>query len=219
LREARDHRGRRRRTALSLVMVAGFAGAVAWVLLGAFGPLALAPSVGFIVAALTYLIPIWVRVGRLGPSDTARHAMREDPTRYGADLALLVASAASLGAVALVLVSASSTSGAGRALRVALAIATVLLAWIVTHTVYMLRYATIFHTAHNKGVDFNQEEPPRYRDFAYLAFTIGMTYQVSDTAFTSSAMRGVALRHALLSYAYGTVIFALTINLLAGLAR
>jgi uncharacterized membrane protein len=207
------------RTTRSRVVVAGATGAVAWAVVGAFGPLVLAPSVGFVVAALAYLIPLWLRIGPMSPSDTEKHAVREDPTRYGADVTLLVASAASLVAVGLVLVSASRTSGAGRVLQVALAIATVLLAWFVTHTVYMLRYATIFHTEHNKGVDFNQKEPPRYRDFAYLAFTIGMTYQVSDTPFTSSEMRGVALRHALLSYAYGTVIFALTINLLAGLAH
>jgi uncharacterized membrane protein len=69
------------------------------------------------------------------------------------------------------------------------------------------------------GVDFNQDDPPRFSDFAYLAFTIGMTYQVSDTELTTPATRGTALRHALLSYLFGAVILAATINLIAGLAR
>jgi uncharacterized membrane protein len=66
-------------------------------------------------------------------------------------------------------------------------------------------------------VDFNQQEPPQYLDFAYLALTLGMTYQVSDTAIRSSAVRRTALRHALLSFLFGAVILASTINLVVSL--
>jgi uncharacterized membrane protein len=65
---------------------------------------------------------------------------------------------------------------------------------------------------HDKG-----EPDPDYRDFAYVAFTIGMTYQVSDTELTSRAIRSTALRHALLSFVFGTAIIAMTINVVAGL--
>jgi uncharacterized membrane protein len=68
-------------------------------------------------------------------------------------------------------------------------------------------------------VNFNQDEPPDYVDFAYLAFTIGMTFQVSDTDLQESAIRHTALRHALLSYLFGAVIVAGTINLVAGLVK
>jgi uncharacterized membrane protein len=67
------------------------------------------------------------------------------------------------------------------------------------------------------GVNFHQDEPPSYRDFAYLALTLGMTFQVSDTDLRTTAIRATALRHALLSYVFGTVILAATINLIAGL--
>ena len=69
------------------------------------------------------------------------------------------------------------------------------------------------------GVDFNQDAPPRYTDFAYLGFTIGMTFQVSDTELTAPEVRVTALRHALLSYLFGAVILAATINLVAGLVN
>jgi uncharacterized membrane protein len=64
---------------------------------------------------------------------------------------------------------------------------------------------------------FNQAERPDFRDFAYVALTIGMTFQVSDTDLQSSAMRATALRHALLSFLFGAVILAATVNLVAGL--
>jgi uncharacterized membrane protein len=84
------------------------------------------------------------------------------------------------------------------------------------HTVFALKYAQLYHSGPGGGIDFNQDEPPRYSDFAYLAFTIGMTFQVSDTDLTSGAMRRLALRHSLLSYLFGAVILAMTINITAG---
>lgn len=56
-------------------------------------------------------------------------------------------------------------------------------------------------------------------DFAYLAFTLGMTYQVSDTDLKTARLRRIVLFHTLLSYLFGTVIVAATINLVAGLAK
>jgi uncharacterized membrane protein len=84
--------------------------------------------------------------------------------------------------------------------------------------VFTLRYAHLYWSAHD-GVDFNQESEPDYHDFAYLAFTIGMTYQVSDTDLTTRVMRRTALRHALLSYIFGAAIIAVTINVVASLAK
>ena len=68
-------------------------------------------------------------------------------------------------------------------------------------------------------MDFNEKDRARYSDFAYLAFTIGMTYQVSDTNLSTRQIRATALRHALLSYLFGAIIIAAAINLVAGLAR
>jgi uncharacterized membrane protein len=67
------------------------------------------------------------------------------------------------------------------------------------------------------GINFHDPEPPRFRDFAYLAFTVGMTYQVSDTEIGLASIRATVLRHALVSYLLGAVVLAVTINLIAGL--
>jgi uncharacterized membrane protein len=88
----------------------------------------------------------------------------------------------------------------------------------MVHTVFMLRYAQLYYAGEQGGIDFNQADPPTYTDFAYLAFTIGMTFQVSDTPLRSKVIRRTALRHALLSYLFGTGILATTINLVASLS-
>jgi uncharacterized membrane protein len=205
--------------ALLQVGICAIVGLLAAIAAGLLGPIWLALLLGWDAAALTYLIWTWFRVGRLNADDTAAHATNEDPTRQGADLLLLFASAASLVAVGVVIVNASDSSGVGRIMQTVIGVGSVIIGWLIVHTTYTLRYARLFHDGHPGGVDFNSDEMPDYRDFAYVAFTIGMTFQVSDTSFTSSAMRATALRHALLSYLYGTVIIATAINLVAGLTK
>jgi uncharacterized membrane protein len=83
--------------------------------------------------------------------------------------------------------------------------------------VFTLRYARTYYSEPTGGIDFNEEDPPTYLDFAYLALTIGMTFQVSDTNLTSKPIRRTALGHAMLSYLFGAVIVALVINVVASL--
>ncbi|EKB47146.1 putative membrane protein [Cecembia lonarensis LW9] len=88
----------------------------------------------------------------------------------------------------------------------------------MVHTLYTLRYATIYYGAVPGGISFNQNEPPQYTDIAYMAFSVGMTYQVSDTDITTREMRSAVLRHSLLAFLFGTGILATTINLVVSLA-
>jgi uncharacterized membrane protein len=64
-------------------------------------------------------------------------------------------------------------------------------------------------------VGFQDDEPPDYADFVYVAFTIGMTFQVSDTDLAKRPIRRAALHHALLSYLFSSVILAITVSLVA----
>ena len=101
----------------------------------------------------------------------------------------------------------------------AMGIATIVISWLVVHTVYTLRYADLYYRPPTGGIDFKsgREYEPDYHDFAYTAFTIGMTYQVSDTDVRSPLMRRNVLRHALLSFLFGAVILATTVNVIATL--
>lgn len=121
-------------------------------------------------------------------------------------------------AIGLVRSRAATSSGAAKDRQAGLSLASVVLFWGVVHTVFTLRYTRLYYTGTDGGVDLHQDDPPRDGDLAYLGFTIGMTFQVSDTDLTTTEIRVTALRHALLSYLFGAVILAATINLIAGLA-
>ncbi len=193
-------------------------GAMTAVVVGLSGNWPYAPSLGWAAASLTYLVWVWSIIGRLSPEATATHAAREDSGRAASDTLVLAATLASFGGVVLVLLDAGSAEGIAKAGIIAVALGSIALSWFLVHTLFTLRYAFLYYRDRD-GVDFNQDSGPHYRDFAYLAFTIGMTFQVSDTSLKTDAVRSTALRHALLSYLLGTIVLATTINLVAGLVR
>jgi len=198
--------------ALLVGLAAGAATAVAV-------PWQVAPLLGWDCTALIVLVVTWRRVWHLKAERTAQLAVREDPGRRAVDLLLLTAAVASLAAVVLVVEEGGQRNGAVRLLLAGLGVASVLVSWTLVHITFALRYARLYYTGTDGGVDFNAEEPPRYTDFAYLSFTIGMTYQVSDTPISSPEIRVTALRQAWLSYLFGAIIIASTINLVAGFAK
>lgn len=67
------------------------------------------------------------------------------------------------------------------------------------------------------GIDFDSPGSPKYVDFLYFSYNLGMTYQVSDTNVSTTEIRAVALRHCLLSYVFGAGVLATTINLVTGI--
>jgi uncharacterized membrane protein len=140
----------------------------------------------------------------------------EDLSHAAAELVLIAASVMNLVAVGLALVEATNQTALIAGLINGATVLSVSLSWAAVHTVFALRYARLF--SQQGGIHFDGG-PPDYADFAYLAFTIGMTYQVSDTPFTSKAMRRIALRHTLLSYLFGAVVGATVINVVVGLFR
>ena len=182
------------------------------------GAWAISVSAGWSAAAVMFLVAVWREVLNLSPSETRNAARVEDDSRAAADAVLLAASVASLLAVAFVLVGARNLTGFAKAGYVVLAVASVVVAWAAVHTVYALRYARLYYAEPIGGVDFHADDQPDYRDFAYLALTIGMTFQVSDTDLTVKPIRRLAIQHALLSYVFGAVIVALMINIVGSLA-
>ena len=172
---------------------------------------------GWMSAAALFAGWMWFTIGPMNSRETAQHATRDDPGRASSDVIVLVAAVASLGAVGLLLLGSGGPGG--KVVEAIVSVVSVALGWAVVHTMYTTRYARLYYSGAPGGVDFKEGEPPKYSDFAYLAFTIGMTYQVSDTDLMNKKFRATALRHALLSYLFGVVIIATMINLVAGLSK
>ena len=197
--------------------IAGATGLLAGAVVSFFIDWQAAVLVGWVIAATVNLVWIWLTIGRLGAEATKDHANIEDPSQQLSEVLVIVAGVALLAAVGLLLVRAGQVHGSTKAYLITVGVLSVIVSWATIHTVFTLRYTRTYYRNEIGGIDFNEEDPPAYLDFAYLSFTIGMTFQVSDTDLTTKSIRRIALGHALLSYLFGAVIVALSINVVASL--
>jgi len=196
-------------------------GLIVAVVLVPFVTWGLALVAGWDATAVAFLLTTWPIIIRADSSRAPQLAAREDQTEGTARALLLGASVASLVGVGYTLILAGRDSGTQRVLLIGGAVLTVMLSWTVINTVYTLRYADQDFRSRPGGIAFgeNGQEQPSYRDFAYVAFTIGMCYQVSDTTLRDPQIRRTVLAHAILSYVFGVVIVAGSVNLISGLFR
>lgn len=181
-----------------------------------------APATGWIAAATVYLS--WT-LGMVLPMDgerTRRHATRlgghETAISRLAHGALFIASLASLLGVAELL-RGENAHDIAAAVVGALSVSA---SWLVIHVIFMMRYARLYYSATDwqtrPCIDFDEAGfAPAYVDFAYLAFTIGMSYSVSDTGLRGTDTRRAVLAQALVSYALGAIVIAIALNLVVTL--
>jgi uncharacterized membrane protein len=218
--EGRDHGDRwsRRPSALVRVLSCVGVGLVVGAAAAAMFPWQAATLLAWDATALLFCLWVWVAVHGANAATTERIATREDSSRAAAEVILIAASLASLLGVGFALLKASTEVGTPEVLITSVAVLTVAFSWLAVHTIFTLRYAHLYYRE-GGGIDFHANDRPAYRDFAYVAFTLGMTYQVSDTNLTSQTIRAAALRHALLSYVFGITVIAMTINVVASLIR
>ena len=176
------------------------------------------------VYAFVSLVLIWITIA-LTPREGIRAvAKRQDVGTRLIFALVVIATSAAMMAVAVLLRSAKTESQGRFTIHLLLGVITVILSWFLMHSVFGLRYAHEFYGGsettsdkHAGGLLFPGQDPPDYSDFAYFSFVIGMTCQVSDVQVTSGELRNLALLHGILSFAFNTVILALTVNIVAGL--
>ncbi|WP_239152641.1 DUF1345 domain-containing protein [Virgisporangium aliadipatigenens] len=200
---------------MSLSLVAGIAAAAVAAVLGAPE---LSVLLGWIVGVGLILVGVWRISWPQGPEGTKRLAEAESRSR-STDSAVLIACVVSLAAVAEALVRSSGGQDAVAVAAVISSVVAVILAWALVNTVFALKYARMYYRDTDGGIDFKQQALPRYSDFAYMAFTVGMAFGVTETEPTLSDIRRVALGHALLSYVFGTGVVAVAINLVTNLGQ
>ncbi|MBV8860962.1 MAG: DUF1345 domain-containing protein [Mycobacterium sp.] len=175
-----------------------------------------APAAGWIATASVYLVWTWASIGNMSAAAIEIVVQQRHPTRGPADTIVVIASIASLGGVAYLLI-AGNAKGPDATIAAIVGFLSVIASWLVVHAVYTLRYAVQYYTEPVGGIDFNQVEKPTFVDFAYLAFTIAITYGVTDTAVQNRPIRVSVLQHSMVSYLFGTVILAITVQVITTL--
>ncbi len=206
-----------RRAGARFVMAMGI-GTCATLLLPASVGWRVRVGIGWDVGALLLIVFAWLVIGRADAKETADRAGSHDPGRTMVWVIALASSFVSFFSALSLLRKGHADTDAPAALRTVISLSAVLLSWVLTHTVYTLRYAHLYYRRiHAGGLEFPGGKPPRDLDFAYFSFTLGMCFQTSDVAVSSSRIRRTVLIHALLSFVYNTTILALALNIAFGL--
>ncbi len=173
--------------------------------------------------AFSILTISWILMLTLHPAEVRERAKLEDSSITLIFLFIITSAFVSLFAVVILLQSSKGQSEKQVTEHVILTIASVVISWWLTHTVFTLRYAHLFYAEKDEngefgyGLEFPKEPNPDYMDFVYFSFIIGMTFQVSDVEISSRKIRRLAWVHSILSFVFNTVIVALSINIISGL--
>jgi uncharacterized membrane protein len=180
-------------------------------------PRSLPLLLGFDLGAIVYFVLLLRIFIGANPATMRRQAKQQDTGRWTTLLSGVVLSAVVLGAVTTEL----NSSDKGGALAIAVAASTIILAWTFMNTLFSLHYAHGYYGEFGKphqGLDFPGDEEPDYWDFAYFAFTIGMTFQVSDVQITTRYLRRIGLMHSAIAFFFNVFIIAISVNIAAGKA-
>ncbi|WP_411082472.1 DUF1345 domain-containing protein [Streptomyces sp. cmx-18-6] len=195
-------------------MVSAALGAVVGAATAALTNTPLGILAGIAAAETIFVVAGWTALWPMDAATTHHNVGREEFRPAFEELVVVAAALCGLvGIVVLLLIGKSDLSHAAAAT----ALCGVFTAWASLHLMYATRYAYLYYLPVEGGIDFNSPDPPKYVDFLYFSYNLGMTYQVSDTDVSSSTIRAVALRHCLLSYVFGASILATTINLVTGI--
>ncbi len=200
------------------ILLAVVGGVAVGIGLAVAGHPAIAVMAAWATFALLFTVLTWLAIRGLDAEQTREHAKGNDPGTGMADSLVILASLGSVVGVGFLLAGARPGGRSAGQLEAIVGVAGVVASWAAVHTVYVLRYARMYYSSADKPINFHSDDDPDYEDFAYIAYTVGMTYQVSDPEFRQKEMRHVALRHAMVSYVLGAVVLATTINLVVQLA-
>lgn len=180
-------------------------------------PWANAVSAGFDLAATVYVGWMFWIMSRSDADDIRRQAQANDSGR-GALLGIAV----TITLVILVTVAVElRPAGHANAWQIALPVCTLIVAWVFGNVVYTLHYAHLFYDdmpggADRGGLGFPHTQEPRYWDFAYFSFNLGMCYQVSDVTVNKTLLRRVVMFHAIIAFFFNIGVLALALNIVAG---
>ena len=179
--------------------------------------------IGWDCFSLCMIIISLVIFSSMRPRQIRVLAKTEDSGRIVVFIIVLVTNVGSLLGIMLLLGNKNNWL-LGKGLETFIYISGVICSWVLLHTMFTYRYALLYYgdhpvdpDPHTVALQIPNELWPDYLDFAYFAFVIGMTFQVSDIEISSRTIRRVALLHGFLSFLFNTVIVALTINVVVDL--
>jgi uncharacterized membrane protein len=167
---------------------------------------------GFDGAAIVFLLACISLLGTREAAVIRDHAIAND-----ANKTLLLVITGIVMAVLFTAIAAETVGQRPEPVTKILVIATLVLAWLFTNTIYAIHYAHLAYMppdGRKVGLEFPGTKQPVYWDFVYFAYTLGMTFQTSDVTITDERIRRVVTVHCFAAFVFNIGVLAFTINVL-----
>jgi uncharacterized membrane protein len=181
---------------------------------------------GWNAGGLVYLVLVGIKMWQAEVEGIKREASIERESRIVVLVVVIFGSIFTILALFVQLMAIKSEQGIDRTLSIGLSVLTIILSWLLIHTVFAVYYAHEFHSeakggsrGQGGGLKFPDDSTPDYLDFLYFSFVVGTTAQTSDVEVCSRAMRRVVMLHGILSFFFNTAVIALAVNLAAQLVQ
>jgi uncharacterized membrane protein len=183
------------------------------------------------IGVFVYLVLAWGMCHKSDAARTRERAQSQDEPSVVIFLLLLLANLACVAAITLMMQDIDAVHGVRRGFYLALLVTALALSWLFIQAMFAFHYAHRYYqseksdkseqrgTSNGPGLNFPGDRDPDYFDFLYYSHVVGMTSQVSDIQAISGEMRRITLVHSVLAFGFNMLIFALAINVVAGLLR
>ena len=176
------------------------------------------------VFSFVLLSLIWFTFFTTGTQAIRAESQKEDGSRIVVFTVVILATILSMFAVLQIVISNPQYTE-NKTWNLICSIACMVFSWSLVQTIFATRYAHLYYakdkngqSSERGGLDFPGKTKPDFIDFAYFAFTIGMTFQVSDVEISDPKIRRTALLHSMLSFAFNACMISLSVNIISGLA-
>jgi len=179
--------------------------------------------VGWILALASYLVLLGIVIFNADGPMTQERVSKDEPKRMKLMVLTVFFSIFGTGVVGVLLTAVGKHSPGHSRLLLTLSVLAVLLAWFDLHTAFGQHYARLYYEGKDihgrpfqegmrKGFAFPGTDQPTYMDFLYVAFTLALTYSMSDVNVKSELLRRTVLIHSLVSFFFYSVVLAGVLN-------
>jgi uncharacterized membrane protein len=179
--------------------------------------------VGWILALASYLVLLGIVIFTANGPMTQERVSKDEPNRMALMALTVFASLFGTVIVGFLLTAVGKHSLVHSRLLLTLSVLAVLLAWFHLHTAFGQHYARLYYEGKDiygrpfqdgmrKGFAFPGTDQPTYLDFLYVAFTLALTYSMSDVNVKSELLRRTVLIHSLVSFFFYSTVLAGILN-------
>ncbi|MGD0218090.1 MAG: DUF1345 domain-containing protein [Desulfobaccales bacterium] len=178
---------------------------------------------GWILWLGCYLFLLGIVIVSADGPMTQERVSKDEPQRMKLMVMTVFFALFGTGVVGFLLTAVGKHSHSHSRLLLTLSVLAVLFAWFDLHTSFGQHYARLYYQGKDihgrpfqegmrKGFVFPGTEQPTYLDFLYVAFTVALTYSMSDVNVRSELMRRTVLIHSLVSFFFYSVVLAGVLN-------